>query len=60
MFELFESGDGICLECGHEGRSANGWVEPDARECPCPDCGTKNMMGYEQALIEGLWEPDEF
>ena len=61
MFEVFDSGDGICTSCGFQGRSANGtgWVEPDATNYPCPDCGENSMMGYEEALLSGLWEPRE-
>lgn len=50
--ELLESGEdtmGVCRACGE----VQGGVEPDARHYECESCGTKQVFGAEQVLIEG-------
>jgi hypothetical protein len=47
--ELFESGLGICIECG----STQEGAEPDARNLLCEDCGKRSVYGIEEALLEG-------
>lgn len=42
--------DGLCLACGEWGF---GGVEPDAEGYECEACGEPQVMGAEQAMIEG-------
>lgn len=45
--------DGVCLACGEW---KFGMVEPDARgyKCDNEECGAMQVMGTEQALLEGF------
>jgi len=59
FFDLIQGGDGVCLDCGHEGSDASptGWVDALAKDCKCPECGSNSMVGLERGLIEGSWLP---
>lgn len=46
---------GWCPDCG---RFTRPHTEPDAEDYDCPDCGGENVMGAEQALLMGEFEPE--
>lgn len=54
--EHSDSNDGYCKTCKEV--TANGGIEPDAREYECPDCKELTLYGVEEALLQGLIELD--
>ena len=48
-----DSYDGLCRSCGE---ITWGGTEPDAEGYPCEECGEDEVIGMENALIEGLVE----
>ena len=47
---------GWCTECR---KFTTGCVEPDARDYKCEACGEHTVMGAEEALMEGLIQPED-
>lgn len=48
--EHVENHDGLCVECFE---IQDGGCEPDAENYECEHCGSKSVMGIENALITG-------
>lgn len=43
-----DNGIGFCIECGEEG---DGFIEPDAENYYCPECGQNEVFGAEQLIL---------
>jgi len=43
---------GYCKQCNEIEEYAS--VEPDARHYLCPNCETKNLYGFEEAILMGF------
>jgi hypothetical protein len=50
--EMDYCSQGVCKACG----AINGDCEPDAEDYPCDDCGENQVVGAQNALIEGMFE----
>jgi len=48
---LFDSGEGICLDCGDIGSTI---IEPDAEGYACEACGERTVCGISYAVERGL------
>lgn len=48
---LREEYSGLCRKCGE---TRDGDTEPDAENYRCDSCGTNNVSGVENLLVEGL------
>tara|TARA_Y100000593_G_scaffold4213_4_gene8356 strand:- start:12895 stop:13104 length:210 start_codon:yes stop_codon:yes gene_type:complete len=50
--EAMESSEGLCVSCGEV--AGYDFVEPDARELECHDCGEFTVYGAEELVLMGL------
>lgn len=63
MFHDLQDGHGVCTECNFISRGEYGYVEPDAENYKCPECGEEAVEGLESALFSAtiiiVDSPDE-
>ncbi|MHA1813852.1 MAG: hypothetical protein ACTSYX_10525 [Candidatus Thorarchaeota archaeon] len=50
--EAMENNEGLCVSCGEVAEYC--FVEPDAHELECHDCGGFTVYGAEELLVMGL------
>ena len=52
--ELMSRCGGVCIECG---KIREDGVEPDSVNYWCESCGTKNVIGIDNAILNGFVVP---
>jgi hypothetical protein len=50
-YEARTGGEAFCIDCGEQYPD---YLEPDADEVLCEDCGTETVYGIENLLVMGL------
>jgi len=50
--EAIENNEGLCVSCGEV--AGHGFVEPDARDLECFECGEFSVYGAGELVFMGL------